>query len=180
MPTLLRLDGAGRPVLVEDGRLWLEDPATTLADLPPGPVLVPLTLWQAEHATLGARGDVAVWLAPNEEPEALAEDLATLPVIGLHFPVFTDGRCLSTAAILRTRLAYRGELRALGDVQRDQLAPMRRCGIDAFRIRPDLDAGRAMAGLATMRHHYQGDVLDPRPLFRRVDRETEDAAADAA
>ncbi|MEE4301333.1 MAG: DUF934 domain-containing protein [Pseudomonadales bacterium] len=170
MPSLLRLDGDGRPELAEEDFLWIEDPRATFADLPEGPVLVPLALWEAERDALRARGGVGVWLEPDEEPEALEQDLATLPVLGLHFPAFTDGRGLSSAAILRTRLGFRGELRALGDVQRDQLAAMRRCGIDAFRVRPDLDPARQAAGLEGMRAYYQGDVLDPRPLYRRVRR----------
>lgn len=171
MPSLLRLDEDGRPELVEEHFRWIEDAETTLEALPEGPVLVPLALWQASGEALRDRGDVGVWLEPHEEPEALTGDLAELPVIGLHFPLFTDGRGLSSAAILRTRLGYAGQLRALGDVQRDQLAPMRRCGIDAFRVRPDLDPVRAAAGLETMSAHYQGDALDPRPLFRRVRRD---------
>ena len=183
MPSLLRLDGDGRPQITEEDFLWIEAPEATLDDLPPGPVLVPLALWQAQREALGTRGDVGVWLEPHEAPEALEGDLAALPVIGLHFPQFTDGRGLSSAAILRTRLGFDGELRALGDVQRDQLAPMRRCGIDAFRVRPDLDPARTALGLETMTAHYQGDVLDPRPLFRRVQRTVaivDEAAADAA
>lgn len=170
MPSLLRLDGEGRPDISEETFRWVEDADASLDALPAGRVLVPLALWQAERDALLARGEFGVWLEPHEEPELLAEDLALLPVVGLHFPQFTDGRGLSSAAILRSRLDYRGEIRALGDVQRDQLAPMRRCGIDAFRIRPDLDPAQAALGLETMSAHYQGDVLDPRPLFRRVDR----------
>ncbi len=180
MPSLLRLDEHGRPEIAEEDFLWIEDAETTLDALPGGPVLVPLALWQGARAALRDRGDVGVWLDAHEEPETLAEDLAELPVIGLHFPLFTDGRGLSSAAILRTRLGYAGQLRALGDVQRDQLAPMRRCGIDAFRVRPDLDPLRAAAGLETMSAHYQGDVLDPRPLFRRVRRDGAELAANAA
>jgi uncharacterized protein (DUF934 family) len=183
MPRLLRLEADGRPAFVEDHRVWIEDADVGADALPDGPVLVPLALWQAETEALRARGDVGVWLAPDEDCEALAADAATLPVIGIHFPTFTDGRGLSTAALLRTRFGFRGELRALGDVQRDQLAPMRRCGIDAFRMRPDLDAEHAAPGLEVMTHHYQGDALDPRPLFRRVHRPrslTDGLAADAA
>lgn len=180
MPSLLRLDGDGRPEIADEDFRWIETPEATLEDLPTGPVIVPLALWQAEREALRARGDVGVWLEPHEEPEALADDLAGLPVIGLHFPLFTDGRCLSSAAILRTRLGYGGELRALGDVQRDQLAPMRRCGIDAFRVRADLDPVRAALGLETMSAYYQGDVLDPRPLYRRVRRSAGAADTSAA
>lgn len=187
MPSLLRLDGEGRPELAEESFLWIEDAQATLADLPEGPVLVPLALWEAERAALTARGDVGVWLEPHEEPEALEADLAALPLVGLHFPAFTDGRGLSSAAILRTRLGFRGELRALGDVTRDLLAPMRRCGFDTFRVRPDLDPLQAAAGLERMSAYYQGDVLDPRPLYRRVRRDAavadpaiSEAAADAA
>jgi uncharacterized protein (DUF934 family) len=102
--------------------------------------------------------------------ETLADDLHLLDLVGLHFPVFSDGRGLSSAVLLRDRHDYRGEIRALGDVQRDQLHYMRRCGIDAFAVRADLDPEEEAAGLFVMNDHYQGDSLEPRPAFVRLRR----------
>ena len=68
------------------------------------PVLVPLALWQCRRpALLRRRGDVGVWLAPADDPAALAADLAALPLIAVDFPQFTDGRGYSIARLLRER-----------------------------------------------------------------------------
>lgn len=170
MPRLLRLDADQRPRVVADARHWVEDPEATLDALPEGEVLVPLALWQAQRDALLERGGVGVWLAPHEEVESLVDDLHRLDVVGLHFPVFSDGRGLSSAVLLRDRHGFRGEIRALGDVQRDQLHYMRRCGIDAFAVRADLDPEEEAAGLFVMSDHYQGDIHEPRPAFLRLRR----------
>lgn len=170
MPRLLRLGADGRPAFTEDGWTLVEDADLSLDALPAGELIVPLALWQQHGAALTERGPVGVWLDAAEEAEALAEDLQAFTVIALAFPNFADGRNLSNAVLLRTRLGWTGELRAIGDVQRDQLAYMRRCGIDAFAIREGLDPEAAAAGLFVMSDHYQGDVLEPRPAFRRDQR----------
>jgi uncharacterized protein (DUF934 family) len=73
-----------------------------------------------------------VTLANTDAPEDLAPQLGRLKLIVLHFPKFTDGRAYSQARLLRGRLGYRGELRATGNVLRDQLPLMLRCGFDSF------------------------------------------------
>lgn len=165
MPRLIKGES-----VIEDSWTWIEDREVTLDSLPAGSVIVPLPLWQAERDALLERGEVGVWLAADEEAEAIAEDLDHLAVIGLHFPTYADGRNLSNAALLRSRFGYRGEIRALGDVARDQLSYMRRCGFDAYQIPPERDPEQEIAGLKVMRDYYQGDVLQPQPLFRRVPR----------
>src|SRR5258708_47769 len=111
MPRLIK-NGA----VVEDRWTLLRE-AASLAELPAGsPVIVPLALWRTERAALSARGEVGVWLKPDDEPEALAEDIAMLSVIAIDFPKFTDGRGYSIAQLLRTRHRFTGELRAIGDV----------------------------------------------------------------
>lgn len=166
---LIRLDARQRPHLVDDDP-WQLVPAAETApgDLPPGAVLVPLACWQAHRQRLQQQQDaVGVWLAADQEAEALTDDLQVLTVIGLDFPVFSDGRNLSNAALLRRSMHWHGELRALGDVHQDQLAHMRRCGIDAFQLAPDENAEQALAGLFVMSDAYQGDARQPDPAFRR-------------
>lgn len=136
--------------------------------LPLGPVLVPLAVWQAQKATLlTATQPVGVWIAAGEGPEDIAADLDKLTVIGVDFPKFTDGRNYSTARLLRERYGYRGEIRAIGDVLPDQLFYMTRCGIDAFALRADKDADKALALFDTFSDAYQTGVDQPQPLFRR-------------
>ncbi|MGB1466041.1 MAG: DUF934 domain-containing protein [Alcanivorax nanhaiticus] len=136
--------------------------------LPEGKIIVPLAYWQANRDTLIARGEVAVWLAPGEEPRDLEDDLQQLPLIAIHFPAFKDGRGYSYARELRTRYGFKGEIRATGDVLRDQLFYLQRCGFNAFEIRADRSIEDALAGLKDFTVSYQGDVLDPRPIYRRA------------
>ncbi|MEQ3723626.1 DUF934 domain-containing protein [Alcanivorax sp.] len=136
-------------------------------ELPTGNVIVPLAYWQTHRDALLNRGDVAVWLAPGEEPKDLEDDLSALPLIAIHFPAFKDGRGYSYARELRTRYGFKGEVRATGDVLRDQLFYMTRCGFNAFEVREDRSIEEALEGLKDFSVTYQGDVNEPRPLYRR-------------
>lgn len=137
------------------------------APLPAGRVAVPLAVWKARRAELLQRREaVGVWLSPADSPEELAGDLLVLGLIAVHFPKFTDGRGYSFATLLR-RAGYRGELRAFGDLGRDQLFYLSRCGFDAFDLRPGANLHEALASLTDFTDPYQGTVADPRPLFRR-------------
>ena len=138
------------------------------AGLPDGKVIVPLAYWQENRDTLMTRGDVAVWLAPGEEPKDLADDLSALSLVAIHFPAFKDGRGYSYARELRTRFAFKGEVRATGDVLRDQLFYLARCGFNAFEVREDRSIEEAVASLKDFTVRYQGDVNDPRPIYRQV------------
>jgi uncharacterized protein (DUF934 family) len=94
-------------------------------------------------------------------------------VIAVDFPRFGDGRGYSLAYHLRTRLNYHGELRAIGDVLRDQLFYMQRVGFDSFAPRADKDIHEALKGLSDFSLNYQASVDQPSPLFRRVQRGNE-------
>jgi uncharacterized protein (DUF934 family) len=136
-------------------------------DLPdPGPAIVPLATWKSQRDALAARGDVGVWLAPADDPADVAGDVDRLPVIAVDFPQFTDGRGYSTGRLLRDRYRYAGELRAIGDIQHDQLYYLSQCGFNAFVIRDDRSAADALAGLAAFSDGYQ--LTNARtPWFRR-------------
>lgn len=109
----------------------------------------------------------AVWLQNDADIYALTPWFETLELIALDFPSFTDGRAYSQAVELRTRLNWTGELRAIGDVLRDQLSHMHRCGFDSFAIREDKDVFDAIKGISGISTMYSGSVLNPEPLFRR-------------
>jgi len=123
--------------LIKDG-LVIEDAWTRVEDcgvLPDGPVVVSLARWQAERdALLQRNGPLGIVLASNEMPEAIADNLARFDLVCLAFPKFQDGRAYSSARKLRQRFGYRGELRAVGNVLRDQFLFMRRCGFDSFEV----------------------------------------------
>ena len=88
--------------------------------VPAGQHIVPLAVWQAQSA-LQSRADIGVWLENTTEPETLKLDWNRFPVIALDYPKFTDGRSHSIAYLLRNRLNFKNELRAIGDVLIDQL-----------------------------------------------------------
>ncbi len=131
-------------------------------------LIVPLSLWREHGHALQARdGGLGVWLDSDEEAEELVDDVHKFQVIALNFPAFTDGRSYSNARLLRDRYGYKGELRAIGDVLRDQLFYMSRCGFDAFAVRADKDPHEALEGLKDFSVTYQAATDEPLPLFRR-------------
>jgi len=100
-----------------------------------GPVIVSFARWRAERDTLiGRNAPVGVRLTNTDPLAELAPDLDRIEVVVLEFPKFTDGRAYSQARLLRERYGYRHELRAAGNVLRDQLLFMQRCGFDAFEL----------------------------------------------
>lgn len=131
-------------------------------------LIVPLGVWQEQGDALRERYDyIGVCLEPGEEPEEIANDLDRLDVVAIHFPQFKDGRGFSYARELRTRYDFGGDVLAVGDVLRDQLFYMHRCGFNAFEPRTDRDIRVALEGLKDFSIAYQGDVHDPRPIYRR-------------
>lgn len=141
----------------------------TMDDIPNcGDIIVPLPLWREHAHALKARdGGLGVWLAAGEEVEEIADDLQHLQVVALEFPSFTDGRHSSSAYLLRTRYGYKGELRAIGDILRDQLFSLRRVGFDAFVLRADKDPYDALKAFEDYSEVYQASADQPVPLFRR-------------
>jgi uncharacterized protein (DUF934 family) len=130
--------------------------------------IVPLELWvEHSHALKARDGGLGVWLEAGEEIEEIADQLDNFQVIALNFPAFTDGRHCSTAYLLRTRYAYQGEVRAIGDVLRDQLFALKRCGFDAFALRADRDPHDALQSFEDFSEVYQASADQPQPLFRR-------------
>ena len=124
--------------------------------LPDGPIVVSLKRWQAERETLAARNaPLGVRLSSDQSPEALGADVSHFALIELEFPKFRDGRGYSWARILRQRLGFTGEVRAVGDVLRDQWLFMSRCGVDAFEVRPGTRLEDFRAALAEQTVFYQ-------------------------
>ncbi len=171
------------PKLIRNGRV-VDDSAEILVldetqapealTLPEGQVFVPLAVWQAHKGMLAGRAGVGVWLDSHESVEDLAEDLESLSAVALNFPKFTDGRAYSGAALLRSRYAFKGEVRAIGDVLRDQFFFMQRCGFDTLQPKAgkysDAQLEEAVASLKDFSSPYQAAIDQPEPLFRRARR----------
>lgn len=167
MPTLI--DAAG-PRADSWTRLEAADAdalATAAAQAAPGAdLLVTLDAWQSAPELLTGAARLGVLLEPDDPPEALTGAIDRLALVAVRFPSFTDGRGYSTARLLRERMGFMGELRAVGDVQRDQVFYLARCGFDSFELRDGEDAQAAVAALATFSESYQG-AHDRGPLFER-------------
>jgi uncharacterized protein (DUF934 family) len=119
--------------------------------LPVGPLLVPLSVWHARRAELIHREyehgwPLGVWLAAEEEPEAIARDIDDFTVIAIEFDKFGDGKSYLTARLLRERYGFSGELRAIGDVPHDKL-PYQQVGFNAFAVRATEKAAAVLSGL---------------------------------
>lgn len=107
--------------------------------IPVGPVLVPLPVWQARRAELIYREyehgwPLGIWLEAEEGSEAIEQDVDDFSVIAVKFDKFTDGKYYSTARLLRENYGYKGELRAIGDIDGERLAYQHQVGFDSFAV----------------------------------------------
>jgi len=157
--------------LIKDGRP-AEDPWVTLDDEAPLPLdadpIISLERWQAERETLLARnGRLGLALRPDQPAALVAGDAARFSVITLTFPKFSDGRAFSAARLLRERYGFAGELRAVGNVLRDQLAFMVRCGFDAFEVAGD-DAPAAWSEAQSEIGVWYQPTADGRPTAAQL------------
>lgn len=138
----------------------------SISDLPEGNLIVPFSFWLENKDALSELGDrITVCLNGADDIDALIPDLSTFSMIALDFPAYTDGRCYSFARLLRDRYGFTGELRALGDVLRDQLLPMQRCGINAFVLREDSDIEAALAAFKEFSVTYQTAADGVPPIY---------------
>ena len=147
-----------RMKLIKNGIL-VEDHFETIADdapLPPNGTIVSLARFHNDREALLARNaPLGVRLKSDESPEALVEDVHRLSVVVLEFPKFRDGRAFSWARMLRTRLDFKGEIRAVGHFLYDQHAFMHRVGIDAFEIQDNITVEEYHRALGEMTDVYQ-------------------------
>jgi uncharacterized protein (DUF934 family) len=98
---------------------------------------------------------IGVKLSAADDPALIANDLDKLRLIVIDFPAFTDGRGYSTARLLREKYKWKGELRAVGDVLRDQIFLLSRSGFDSFALRDDQDVQSALDAFNDFSGHYQ-------------------------
>jgi uncharacterized protein (DUF934 family) len=155
--------------MVEDGwRLLPHDAAAEQAA--GGEAIVPLALWKSSRDALIAAagaGRLGVWLDGADEPGDIAADLDRFAVVAVRAAKFGDGRINSTGRLLRERYGYKGELRAFGDLLRDQLLMLERCGFDAFALRDTEDLEASLSAFGEFSDQYQASAMEPQPLFRR-------------
>ena len=136
--------------------------------LPVAHSLLTLEQWHAVRDTWPAGLPTGVILENTVDVESLAGDLPRLSLVALQFPKWIDGRAYSQAHVLRARLRYAGEVRAIGDVLVDMLPLLHRTGFSAVHLGADQKEASARRALAIVTDHYQGDVVQTRPLFSRI------------
>ncbi len=165
MPTLIELKDGVAQVAAETFSYALEG-----EDLPAGDVILSLARFQTDGERLLSEGRrVGVRLAADEEVEALAYDLPQLTLVALDFPKNLDGRAFSNARMLRERLNFAGQIRAVGDVLREYAGFMVRSGFDAFEPADGASANEWQAATRRYRHVYQRSADSIAPAF--VERE---------
>jgi uncharacterized protein (DUF934 family) len=161
MPKLIKL--------TPQGAAWAEDPFVMVSDDEEAPsqgdVIVGLQRFLAEGDALIQDRRVGVLVQAGEAVEDLAYDLAKVAVVALVFPKYRDGRAYSSARVLRERLRFTGELRAVGDVLREQAQHMARCGFDAFEPADGSDPQAWGRAIHRYRHVYQRASDDRTPAY---------------
>lgn len=158
--------------IIEDSWQLLPSEAA-LAQVPDaGDAIVPLSLWKVareallERGRLG-KGRLGLWMEGHDDPAAIAQDLAEFAIIAVHTDKFVDGRLYSTGRLLRERHGYKGELRAFGDLMRDHLLMLERCGFDSFVLRESENPEESLSAFGEASDQYQASATEPAPLFRR-------------
>jgi len=145
--------------LVKGGKITA-DPFVHLADDPElpaeGAIMITAARFLADAEALSARaGKTGVIWPNNRDVDDLVPYLARLAAVALVFPTFRDGRAYSQARLLRERHGYKGELRATGQVLRDQFVFMLRAGFDTFEVKKDADAEAFAATVKRYSVFYQ-------------------------
>jgi uncharacterized protein (DUF934 family) len=157
-----------RQVVADEWQLVPAAADGAAAALPDGKLIVPLNVWLAQTDAVTERNQpYGVWLDSNQDPADIADAVNNFAVIAVNFPKFADGRGYSIASLLRSRYGFKRELRAIGDVLRDQLFYMHRVGFNAFAVRADKDIHDALKALNDFSVTYQASVGQPVPLFKR-------------
>jgi uncharacterized protein (DUF934 family) len=149
--------------VVEDGWQLVDDEQA----IPAGDVIVSLDRWRLERGALSERASkLGVHIDGATPLEELASDLDRFDLIALDFTKYGDGRCFSHARLLRERYHYTGEIRAIGQVTKDFLFFMRRCGIDSFLLRDDQNAEDALKAFSEFTVKYQTAADQAPPIYR--------------
>ena len=132
-----------------------------------GDVILSLTRFEAEGDGLLSSNSrrVGVRVESDQEIEVLAYDLPRIAVVALAFPKFRDGRAYTSARLLRERFKYEGQIRAVGDVLREQAGFMVRCGFDAFEPSDGATPEVWTKAASRFRHVYQRAVDDKPVAF---------------
>jgi len=155
--------------IIKDGQIVNDDWAKVdeVGLFPEGKILISVSSWNEQQVQFSKRyGEIGIWMSSNEQPEDI-DNIERIPVIAISFDNFMDGRGFSIARLLRERLDFQGEIRAIGSPIRDQLSYMVKCGFNAFDLAGHYNLDEALASLNDFSESYQTSVEQATPLFRR-------------
>ncbi|HEY4180908.1 MAG TPA: DUF934 domain-containing protein [Kofleriaceae bacterium] len=131
-----------------------------------GKPIVSLARYIKERDSLRTLPALGVRVPPDKLPADIP-DLGRLTLIALELTKFTEGRPYSVARMIRQRYGFKGELRAVGDVLRDDLRYLERCGFNAFELKQGKSLTSALEAFAELGPTYQADANEPLPIYRR-------------
>lgn len=160
MPLLIN-----QQAVAEDGWNWIADAEQLATQAQDANLILPWELYLEQQGSRSGR--IAPSISGAQELESIVDQLLDQPMIAIEFPRFNDGRGFSQARLLRQKYGYQGQLRAVGDVTRDRLRFMHRCGIDAMQIAADRFSDDIVKVFDEVSVHTQGAVDDPRPVYRQ-------------
>jgi len=157
--------------LIKDGGI-AEDHWRTLSDDQPvignGPVIVTYDRWRDHREALTRHnGPLGIRMKSDQPPDLIADDVHRFDLIALEFPNLGDGRAYSYARLLRERHHFKGELRAVGDVTKDQLFFMQRCGFSSFELPVGRDPENALGALKSFSVVYAPAADAAKPAYQR-------------
>jgi uncharacterized protein (DUF934 family) len=162
MPKLIKLHGGAADFANDAFVVATEEEGVPSS----GGVILSLAQFKEEGQDLIDAGrSVGVLIAPGEAVEDIADDLPHLALVAIAFPKYRDGRGYSSARLLRDRYGYDGEIRAVGDVLREQAGPMVRCGFDAFEPADGSTPQEWLAAAHRYSHVYQRGADARQPAY---------------
>lgn len=166
MPTLINRQGQ-----IADSNPWVRFNGDASASARASHLLLPLdalkensALWIEQAKKQGTQ--LGVILSAADDVQALQPFLQDLDLIAIDFAQFTDGRGFSQARLVRGRLGWKKELRAIGDLLRDQLFFLARCGFDSFELADGQHPDTAASEFKAFSETYQA-AQDREALFAR-------------
>lgn len=141
------------PTVADDAWTHVADGVALPTDRP---ATISLQRWKAERdGLIGRNLPLGLRLESHERVDEILPDLTRFALIALEFPNLNDGRHFSTARMLRERYRFRGRVRAIGQVLRDQINLMKRCGFDQFELSAGKDADSAVSAFEEISAVYQ-------------------------
>ncbi len=132
-----------------------------------GDIIVPLALYSENRDALDNReGQLAIQVNGDDDLDELLSNLDKFPLIAVDFPAFRDGRGFSIARLL-VRAGYKGEIRATGDVGRDRIAYMERCGFTAIQISDEIYKDEMLSAFTEVSNYYQSATDSNRAVYHQ-------------